>query len=272
MSHWCDRIVLALDATAEASAAIDLAVRLAARAKLRLHAVFVEDQELLHLAGSSFAREVVAGGGGGPLCTEEVELHLRAAASRSQENVRAALRDHALEFSFEIIRGPAEAALSIVGEHDLVIAGGLARPVAGYFRLDSRWPASLTTTPGSFLLTKERRGSGGGVAVLLRGRGTTATRLLQTAARVAQLEGGLLTVICRAALAAAKDLGEWVEAQTAFIGVRPQIETAPADWDALRTRIAELDCGLLALDVTATEREQLSALTKRLGCDVLVVN
>ena len=59
MTKAIERVLLTLDATADTRTAITIAVRLAARAGVRLHAVFVEDEELLNLARLSIAREVV---------------------------------------------------------------------------------------------------------------------------------------------------------------------------------------------------------------------
>ena len=112
LSKPIERVVVALDATAEIRPAIDVAARLAAGAGAPLHAVFVEDEDLLSLAGLEVAREVVAGAGAGPLTAEQLELQLRAAAVRARQDLLAAAQIHALEYSFEIVRGGAQTALS----------------------------------------------------------------------------------------------------------------------------------------------------------------
>jgi hypothetical protein len=272
MSKAIRRVLLALDAAADARTAIDIAVRFAARAGVRLHAVFVEDEELLNLASSPIAREVVAGMRGGGLSSGDVELHLRAAASRAQQEVLGAARLHALEHSFEIVRGGAEAALSVASAGDLVVAAALARPVAGYFRLASRWHQVLECVPGAILLARERVGNSTGVVVLLRERSARSARMLHAAARIAELGGGSLTVLCPAELAEAEDIAEWVDQQAASVSFKLQIETAPDGLAALEARIADLGCGLLAIEAAAPERSQLTAIAHRLGCDVLVTN
>jgi hypothetical protein len=52
------RVVVSLDTAAETAPAIDTAARLAARWRVPLHGVFVEDAELIDLAGLPFARQV----------------------------------------------------------------------------------------------------------------------------------------------------------------------------------------------------------------------
>jgi hypothetical protein len=272
MTAVIGRILLALDAAADARTAIDVAVRLAARAGVALHAVFVEDEELLNLASLPIAREVVAGTRGGGLKSGDVELYLRAAASRAQQDVVGAARLHDLEFSFQIVRGGAEAAFSIASESDLVVAAALARPVAGYFRVASCWHQALECVPGAILLARESGTNSAGVVVLLHERGTGSARMLHAAARIAELGGGSLTVLCPDALATAPDTTEWIDQQAVPVGLKPRIETAPDGLAALQARIGELGCGLLAIDRAAPECHQLTAIAGRLNCNILIVN
>jgi hypothetical protein len=272
MTTAIGRVLLALDAAADARTAIDIAVRLAARTGVRLHTVFVEDEELLDLASSPIAREVVAGTKGGGLNSGDVELHLRAAARRAQEDVLSAARLHDLESSFEIVRGGAEAAFSVASESDLVVAAALARPVAGYFRVASCWHQALEWVPGAILLARERAGRSTGVVVLLRECSAGSARMLHAAARIAELGDGNLTLRCPAELATAEDTAEWVDHQVAPVRLKPRIEAAAGPLAVLAARIAELGCGLLAIDRVASERRQLTEIAGRLGCDVLVAN
>lgn len=198
-----DRVIVALDAVVETGAAIDTAVRLAAGTKARLHAVFVEDEQLLRLAGLPVARQVIAGAGVSRLTTGEVESQLRAAAARVREAVLVAARTHAVECSFEIARGAAETAFTTASARDLVLASVVARPVAGKFRVESHWLTALELAPGLFLLARERRRKTAGIGALLDERSARSARLLQAAARPAELAGGPLTVLCPPTLAEA---------------------------------------------------------------------
>ena len=104
MTGPIERIVVPLDAVSESRTAIDTAVRLAARAKAPLHGVFVEDEDLLHLASLPFARQVTLGAGTEPFTTENIELHLHAAAERARQELFAAAEQQRVECSFEIVR------------------------------------------------------------------------------------------------------------------------------------------------------------------------
>ena len=273
MNGVIERVLVALDAAADTRTAIAAAVRLAARAGTPLHAVFVEDEDLLSLAGSPIARHIVSGAGAAPLSAADVELQLRAAAARARAEILAAARAQAVRFSFEVVRGAAAAALAAASERDLIVAGALARPVAGHFRIESRWLAALELAPGPFLLARDSGAKSGGVAALLRSRSAAAGRVIHAAARIAELGGAGLTVIAPAALAAAADFAAWAGAQAAPAAVALRIEAAPSDAAALQRRLAELDSTLLAVGADAAEDgiEPLRRLAARLVCDMLVV-
>ena len=63
MTQDIERVVVPLDAASETATAIDTAARLAARWQVPLHGVFIEDEELIGLAGLPFARQVTLGAG-----------------------------------------------------------------------------------------------------------------------------------------------------------------------------------------------------------------
>lgn len=272
MTAVIERVVLVLDAAAESGAAISAAVRLAADAKTPLHGVFVEDEDLLRLAALPVARQLIHGGATASLTTEEIELQLRAAAFRVRRDLLIATQARAVAFSFEVVRGSAESILSAASDRDVVVAGALARPVAGQFRVESRWLTALERVPGRVLLTRESQDRRGAV-VLLRERSAGSARLLQAAARIAELRGAPLTVISPPPLAESAGFADWVDEQIEPSAVHRQFEAAPAEPTAFHARIAELDCGLLAIGAGTAEGgpERRRELTERLDCDVLVV-
>jgi hypothetical protein len=270
MSEAIARIFVALDAAAEPRAAIDTAVRLAASAKVPLHAVFVEDEDLLSLAALPIARQIVPGLGTAQIVGEEIELQLRASAARVRDLLVIAAQARAIEFSFEIVRGDAKAVLSLASESDLVIAGARARPIAGHFRVEGRWLAAVDHAAGPVLLTHDESNTSGGVVALIHDRTPGSARLLCAAARLAEPTHTHFTVIGPQLLAATKSFHDWVAQQIEPGRVQLQIEAAPAETTGLYRRIAELGCQLLALDAAATEGGGLAEITKRFNCNILL--
>ncbi len=272
MSGIIQRVVVPLDAVSESRAAIDTAARLAARAEAPLHGIFVEDEDLLHLASLPFARQTTLGTGAEKLTTESIELSLRAAAERARRDLAAAAKRHGVKSSFEVVRGASASALSAALETDLVVAGGLSRPIGEHFRLECRWWSSIEVTRGPVLLVRHAGSTEGSVAVLLRECSTASARLLAAAAQVAQADDGHLTVICPPAVAGSKGFEAWISEHLAGVPVRLQIEVAPAEPAALRARITELGCRLLAVEAGGAEGsgDRLREFVERFACDVLI--
>src|SRR5262249_8415565 len=170
MTHSIKRVVIPLDAASETGTAIDTAARLAARWRVPLHGVFIEDEELIGLAGLPFARQVTLGTGLEPLTRDHVEHHFRAFAERARREFSAAADRHGVKWSFAVGRGRF-AAGDLCGEDDFVVAAAATRPIGGHFRIASRcwsWTATITRP---FLLAKREWETGGSVLTLLRRRG-----------------------------------------------------------------------------------------------------
>jgi len=123
------RILLALDATVGAEAAVRAAAELAAAMRASLEALFVEDTNLLRLAGLPFAREVgFHSAAGRPLALEDLVRALRTQAARTEQMLRLAARQLQVECSFRVARGRVlAAALSQSARPDLLVLGRTAR-------------------------------------------------------------------------------------------------------------------------------------------------
>ena len=268
MSRRIERVVVPLDAATENGTAIETAARLAAQAGARLHAIFIEDEELLHVAALPFTRQLAPGVGPRPFTVEDTELHLKAAAERLRRELASAARRHGVEASFEIVRGGFETVVSGISGEDLIVASGVVRPIAGHFRVECRWWSSMEVTPAPFLLARHEPGVGGPVVMLLEDRSPASARLLAAAAHVA--DAGEMIVICPRAVADAADLDDWLAAQLAGYRVRLRVEAAPDEPQALRGRIAELGCRLVAVEAKAGAAG-LRGFVERFACDVLIV-
>jgi K+-sensing histidine kinase KdpD len=89
MTQPIKRVVVTLDAVSESDPAIDTAARLAARWRVPLHGVFIEDEELISLACLPFARQVTLATGLEPLTKDHIEDYFRAFAERLQRELAA---------------------------------------------------------------------------------------------------------------------------------------------------------------------------------------
>jgi hypothetical protein len=272
MTQGIKRVVVSLDAASETGTAIDTAARLAARWRVPLHGVFIEDQELIGLAGLPFARQVTLGTGAEPLTREHVEDHFRAFAERVRRELAAAADRHGVKWLFEIVRGPL-AANALGGEDDFVVAGAVTRPIGGHFRIASRCWSWTATISRPFLLAKREWESGGSVFTLLRPRGPQSARTLGIAAQIAAFGNSNLIVAGTPDLARSDDFAVWVSGLLEGHSLNLQTEAVASEPAALRQRISELDCRLLVLE--ATEHDpgpvDLRELAEHLACDVLII-
>ncbi|MGH7053599.1 MAG: hypothetical protein ACREFA_07265 [Stellaceae bacterium] len=273
MSGGIERVVVALDAASETRNAIAVAARLAARARARLHGIFIEDEDLLRLAQLPFARHVTLGAGAGPLSAGEIERQLRGAAERVRREFAAAARHNQIEWSFEIVRHAADAPLVTATQWDLVVAGPLARPIGRHFRTEWRWWSSVEQISGPLLLAQCDWSASGPIVAVIRDRDAGSARLLALAARLAEAVGSALVAVCPPQLAGEEGFAEWVAEQVEPYSVPLRIELAPADPAELDWRIAELRCRVLAVHAGAgVPLDRLRALFTRLACDILVVH
>jgi hypothetical protein len=271
MSAAVDRIVVALDAVSEHTAAIGAAARLAQRWKTRLHGIFVVDDDLLRLAHMPFARQVTLGLGGETLTLQHAEGQMRLFAARARQELAASAQRHGLKWSFEVVRrGDATAGTAATGTYDFVVAGAMTRPIGAHFRVQCR--AWLAEPSSAVSLLIHDRAAEGPVAVLLQDRKPVAERLLATAARVAAAGDVGLNVIVDPALAATPGFNTWFEAQIGETPTPVEVEPLPAS-QTVPQRLAGLHARLLALAAGSAEAkpDRLRELLTKVACDVLIV-
>jgi hypothetical protein len=160
MKQEINRVIVPLDAASETGTAIDTAARLAARWRVPLHVLFIEDEELISLAGLPFARQITLGAGLEPLTKDHVEDHFRAFAERVRRQFAEAADRQGVKWSFETVRAPL-APDTLGGEHDFVVAGAATRPIGDHFRVSSRCWSWMATLARPFLLAKRAWDTGG---------------------------------------------------------------------------------------------------------------
>lgn len=119
------RILVALDGSPESRAALAAAARLGIAAGAELSGLFVEDIELIRLAGLPFARETgVSSGVFRRLETTDVERRFRVVAERAQATLREVASPGALRSSFRVARGRVVPELLAAAREADVVATG----------------------------------------------------------------------------------------------------------------------------------------------------
>ncbi|MFW5927004.1 MAG: universal stress protein [Wenzhouxiangella sp.] len=148
------RILLLLDASRPSLDAIGAAVERALQRKLELHALFVEEEDLLRSAGYAFAREIGATSGASrPLRDSAVEARLRRQASRIGRALEQALAGRELVHTLSVRRGRLlSEVLSLAGPEDLLVLGKVGWSATPGRVLGSSALALARQAPGSVLL------------------------------------------------------------------------------------------------------------------------
>jgi hypothetical protein len=272
MTQSIKRVVVPLDAASESGAAIDTAAHLAALWQVPLHAVFIEDEELLGLAGLPFARQVALATGPEPLTQDHIQDHYRAFAERLRRELAATAARRGVEWSFEVIRSTFAAA-ALGSEEDFVVASAVTRPIGAHFRVPSRWWSLTEIVARHLLLAKRRWDTGGSILTLLPRYGPESARTLDTAAQIAGICNNTLTVAGPAHPADPDDFAAQVSTLLSGHSLSLRTEPAATEPAALRQRILELDCRMLVVEGRwdRAGNEELRILVEHLACDVLIV-
>ncbi len=106
------RIVVGLDTSLVARDALALAARLAASVDARLKGIFVEDENLLHLASLPFAREISFSGQIRELDAERMLRAMKAQAESARRTLARIAAEAHIDWSFDVRRGRPLAALA----------------------------------------------------------------------------------------------------------------------------------------------------------------
>jgi len=268
------RILVALDASHHSLAALEAAVELAASLEAELMGLFVEDVNLLRLAGLPVAREVlypfVAAA---RLDRARMERELRAQATQARQALATACEQRQIKWSFRVVRGEvAPEVLEAALEADLLSLGRASRPLIRRGRLGSTARAAAAQAPRSVLLLQRDVCIRPPVVVTYDGS-PTARQALMMATRLARKEGGYLIVLIMAdALDAARRLqaqaSNWLRGRGLVVRYRQLTNAGVA---TLTYEVRAEGSGVLVLSGTVLHPEALQALLDEVDCPVLLV-
>jgi nucleotide-binding universal stress UspA family protein len=190
------RILVALDASTHSLAALEAAAGLAASLQAELIGLFVEDENLVHLAGLPFAHEVRSPSATRqPMSSDKMEQQFQLQASQARRALAEAAERVQARWRFQTVRGQVTASvLTAALEADLLAMGRVSRPLSRGSRLGSTARAASLRTKHSVLLMQQ--GSDLSYPVLVTYDGTPAgQQALATAARLAKASGDNLNVL-----------------------------------------------------------------------------
>lgn len=270
------RILVALDTSTDSLAALQAAARLAATMEAKLMGLFVEDVNLLRLAGLPFAREVCwPTAAGRPLDEARMERELRLRASQARRALAYAAEEAEAEWSFRVVRGTVTAkVLEAALEADLLSLGRGSRSMGRRARLGSTARAAAEQAPHSVLLAQKGADLQRPIVVTYDGS-PGGGRALAAAVRMAQTnESNLIVLIMAEDAEAAPQLAEqanaWLKERVPHANYR---YLPSGNGEALVRALKENDNGLIVLggDSPLLQGGTLQRLLDELDCPVMLV-
>ena len=193
------RILLALGTATHSLAAVEATTALAARLDADLHALFVEDINLLRLAALPFARETrLTSATTQRLQNPDMERALRAEATRAQAALATVATRLHVRWSFHVTRGQVAAQVRAAAmETDLVALTFSAGAPAGLTHVTATMETMMRGVPCPLLMLPPGAGIHPPFVVVYDGTPASA-RALRLATQLAQAEATDVTVLLAA--------------------------------------------------------------------------
>lgn len=267
------RIVVAVDSSDYARAAVEAAAELAAEFKAALEGLFVEDVNLVHLAALPVGRLVsFPTGDSRDYTNEALEHELRSEQARARRTLASVTARRGVHSSFRVVRGQVVAEImAAAAGADLLILGFASRqprPRPGSVALAAaeRGPRSvLLLQPGARLARRP--------LVCFDGS-ATAAKALRAAASLAGTRGAVLSVLITAddpesAKRLSEQAGEELEPRITHQFLY-HAEPTP---DALCSLVAQAgaDALVMSADEPLLSGERRRELLRKIRCPLLLV-
>jgi nucleotide-binding universal stress UspA family protein len=270
------RILVALDASQHSLAALEAASELAGALKAELVGIFVEDVNLLRLAGLPFAREVeYPSGAARRLDSLIMERELRIQAEQVRQALAGVASQRQIQWSFRVVRGQvATELLTAAQEADLLALGRASWATTRRVRLGATARVVVSQAPHLVLLLQHGHAICQPVQVVYDAS-SGARRALATAAQLAGLTGGQLTVmLVTDAPDSAQRLQEEVDVRLQVQQVKSRyrhLTNPSAEELAQALRITGGGTLIIAADHPLLEAEGLPTLLDAMDCSVVLV-
>lgn len=276
------RILVALDTSSHSLAAMQAAVQLAAHLKAELLGVFVEDIDLLRLAGLPFAQEIhYPSGATRQMESQRLEQDLRGQAAQARRALAEAAEQARLSWSFRVVRGQVTAELlTAAAEVDLLSLGVASRPLSRRIRLGSTARTVATSAPGFVLLLQHGERIDLPVLVTYDGSAAAKRALMMAVRLVETIKGSrppALTVLIVNHVQIpekAQQLEREAESLLQSYNLQADYRSLPnANILGLVQTVQTLRGGLLVLggESQLVQAETIQTLLDQLGCPVLLV-
>lgn len=268
------RILVALDASRASESALEAAAAMAAQLEAELEGLYVEDTNLLRLAGLPFAREVgLASARSRRVASDDVARALRAEAARARQALEAIAARRRVRCSFRVARGQVVAELLAAAAHADLVALATASLELRRAGLGSTARAMLASATRALLILPPREPVRGALAVVYDGS-PRASQALELAGQVAGVEAPVHVLLIADDADEEQRLRHAAARSLAGHGARGVYEwMVEVDAARLARRVRELGAGTLVLaeDCPGLGRAGVQGLLRASACAILLL-
>jgi len=268
-------IAVALDCSPHSRASLDAAAEMAARLQAELIGIFVEDINLLHMAGLPFIEEVRRySATTGKLDTDQLERLLRLQARQAREMLQHTADAHTIHHTFRVLRGMVpEELMAAAPEADILVLGRSGRSPSCRKGLGSTARSALYEGKKTVLLMRPGVTAAEGPLLVLYDGSESSKHALETALEIAGPESTLHLILTDPASDAEKHSRQAVGLIVESSGIPTEYHHLPlTDGHQLARYIRLIDSGLLVLgDRTNLPDETLRDLVNDIDYPVLIV-
>jgi hypothetical protein len=264
-----------MDLSPESRAAAEIAVEVAAALGSEIEGLFVEERELIELAGHPLAWEVdVFGARARPVERERLERRLRAQAGRARAMLAKAAARRGISWRFRVARGAVleEIRTASLGAETLTL--GRIGWSQGAGRRLGRTTRTLLVEGEHGVLIPGRRPAAGGSVVACYDGSRAGDRVLDAAVRLAERAGvGLRVAVVASDEAELEALREKAQERLAVSELDPVFQPLrmrrPSD---LVASLGRSPCGLLVVPAAALgDRTDRVSLVSALDCPLFLM-
>jgi len=264
------RIVVALESGCENLQALEAAAEMAAHMRVELHGIFVDDVDLLRLAALPFARQISLHSPGSlPIEANEIEVELRALASRARRSLQDVATRLQVPWSFETVRGDRSSVVAATQGTDVLVVETTTRPFGRHIRMPTEWSQIALSCDRACVLTSPVKHGRKGILVIYDGS-ESGDHAVEAALALGGWHSAGLSIVS-VAPASEPALRQWLHET----GVATEIESVTGAIGTELSRImAKTACKLVILPaaLVLAHRAELQALLVVPPCAVLLVN
>ena len=268
------RILVALDASRASVDVLEAAAAMAAQLEAELEGLYVEDINLLRLAGLPFSREVgLASARSRRVVSADVGRALRREAERARHALEVIATRRQVHYSFRVARGQVAAELLAAAAQADLVALATASMEIRRTRLGSTARAMLASPARALLILPPREDARAALAIVYDGS-PRASQVLALAGQIAH--GTSAVTIFLLADHAEEEQRQRAEVTRVLAGhgIRPEFEwVVEVDIAQLARRVRELRVGtlLVAEDCPGLGRAGVHELLQAIDCAVLLL-